>query len=428
MKKNYKKSLIYKSGIASIDQALLSGLNFLISIVLIKTVSKTEYGYYSIFFPITLYMVSIQNAVINVPLAILLITKKGGERRSYPSALFFGQYLLVIPFAVVGIIGGITTYYLNLLEPGISAVIIAISLASIGILCREFFRAYFFANELPKTVLLIDILHIVLLASLTSLMYLFLQLNVAVIFFLMGVSSFLAGIFFIDRKNWKFSRGEIKLSYSENWNYGKWSLMGVTVSHIQQYSYLYLLGLMVSSVAVAEVSAARLLLMPLVLVQTGWNKVILPHGSRLREENRLSRIFKEQVIVSIVFVFIVISLVFIAIFLKPLLLNVILSDKYANSFDYIFYFGAIFSMGFIALSANLGLQVLKKFDVIVKINFFTMLATLLSAYLLILSYGIIGGLIALLIGQTISAILLWIFFAKASYLKSNVPIVSNKIE
>ena len=185
---------------------------------------------------------------------------------------------------------------------------------------------------------------------------------------------------------------------------------------------------MVSSVAVAEVSAARLLLMPLVLVQTGWNKVILPHGSRLREENRLPRLFKEQVIVSIVFVFIVISLVFIAIFLKPLLLNVILSDKYANSFDYIFYFGAIFSMGFIALSANLGLQVLKKFDVIVKINFFTMLATLLSAYLLILSYGIIGGLIALLIGQTISAILLWIFFAKASYLKSNVPIVSNKIE
>ena len=307
MKKNNSKSLLYKAGIASIDQILLSGLSFLISIVLIKIVSKPEYGYYSIFFSITLFMASIQAAVITTPLAVLLITKKGDEKRKYAGALFFGQYLLIIPLAFIGIIGGVITFYFNLLESSTSAIIVAISLASIGILCREFLRAYFFANETPNTVLIIDLLYFALITTLGFLAYTFIQLDVAVVFFLMGLSSFLIGIFFVNRTKWNFSRSDIKSSYSENWKYGKWSLLGVTVTHIQAYSYLYLLGIMVSSVAVADVSAARLLLMPLVLAPAGWKKVILPHGSRLREKSQLPRLFKEQVIISVAFVVITIS-------------------------------------------------------------------------------------------------------------------------
>lgn len=420
MEKNINKSLLYKSGIASIDQAFLSGLNFLISIVLIKIVSKPEYGYYSIFFSIILFMASIQTAVINTPLAVLLITKKGDEKRKYVGSLFFGQNLFLFPLALIGVIGGIVTWYFNLFEPSLSAIIVAISLAFIGILLREFLRAYFFADEIPKTVLIIDVLYVILFIILGFLAYIFSQLNVAAVFFLMGLSSFLVGIFFINRNKWNFSRSDIKLSYSENWKYGKWALFGVTVTHIQTYSYLYLLGIIVSSAAVADVSAARLLLMPLVLAQEGWSKVILPHGSKLRETNRLPRLFKEQVIVSIAFVVVVMFLVFVLIFFKPLLLNIILSSKYANSFDYIFYWGAIFAMGFITLNASFGLQVLKSFELISKINFVTMLVTVLLAYFLINSNSIKGGLLALLIGQTISAIILWYFYAKASFLKKPI--------
>ena len=217
MKKNNSKSLLYKAGIASLDQVLLSGINFLISIVLIKTVSKSEYGLYSIFFPITLFIGSIQNAVVNTPLAVLLITKRGDEKRKYVGALFFGQYLLIFPLAFIGIIGGVITCYFNLLESSASAIIVAVSFASIGILCREFLRAYFFANETPNTVLIIDGLYFVLITTLGFLAYTFIQLDVAVIFFLMGLSSFLTGIFFINRNKWNFSRRDIKSSYSENW-------------------------------------------------------------------------------------------------------------------------------------------------------------------------------------------------------------------
>jgi len=427
MEKNISKSLLYKSGIASIDQAFLSGLNFLISIVLIKIVSKPEYGYYSIFFSIILFMASIQTAVINTPLAVLLITKKGDEKRKYVGSLFFGQNLFLIPLTLIGVIGGMVIWYFNLLEPSLSAIIVAISLAFIGILLREFLRAYFFADELPKTVLIIDVLYVILFIILGFFVYILSQLNVAVVFFLMGLSSFLVGIFFIKRNKWNFSRSDIKSSYSENWKYGKWALFGVTVTHIQTYSYLYLLGIIVSTAAVADVSAARLLLMPLVLAQEGWSKVILPHGSKLRETNRLPRLFKEQAIVSIAFVVVVMSLVFVLIFFKPLLLNIILSAKYTTSFDYIFYWGAIFAMGFIALNASFGLQVLKNFELISKINFVTMVVTVLLAYFLINSNSIKGGLFALLIGQTISSIILWYYYARATFKKkTTIDIIKSQ--
>ncbi|HQF42156.1 MAG TPA: hypothetical protein PK073_04510, partial [Ignavibacteriaceae bacterium] len=388
-----------------------------------KIVSKPEYGYYSIFFSIMLFMASVQTAIINTPLAVLLITKKEDEKRKYAGSLFFGQNLFLFPLAFIGVVVAIALWYFNLLEFSLSAIIGAISIAFIGILLREYLRAYFFADEDPKTVLVIDVLYVILFIILGYLAYILSQLNVASVFFLMGLCSLLVGIFFIKQNIWNFSRSDIKASYRENWKYGKWALFGVTVTHIQTYSYLYLLGIIVSSVAVADVSAARLLLMPLILVQEGWSKVILPHGSKLRETKRLPRLFKEQIAISVAFVIIVFSLVFILFFLEPILLNILLSTKYANSFDYIFYWGAIFAIGFITLNASFGLQVLKHFELISKINFVTMIITVLLAYFLIHSNGSTGGLVALIIGQTVSAIILWYYYTKETFSKKQSSMV-----
>ena len=49
-----------------------------------------------------------------------------------------------------------------------------------------------------------------------------------------------------------------------------------------------------------------------------------------------------------------------------------------------------------------------------------MLVTVLLAYFLIYSNGIEGGLIALLIGQTISAIILWYLLCKSNFLKKTI--------
>ena len=109
IKKNFSTSLIFKFGIASVDQAMISALNLLISIILIKTASKVEYGYYSIAFSISLFLISIQNAIVNAPLAVLLVSKKNAMPHRFATvslSLSFQPFALGLLPAQLFVIGG----------------------------------------------------------------------------------------------------------------------------------------------------------------------------------------------------------------------------------------------------------------------------------------------------------------------------------
>src|SRR5438093_8610912 len=96
-------SLVLKSGVAFLDQAILSGMNFLISLFLIKSVPIEEYGYYAIVFAISLFLVSIQSAVVTTPLAVSLAAKKDEHEEQYVAALYWGQFAVVIPTVCLGL-------------------------------------------------------------------------------------------------------------------------------------------------------------------------------------------------------------------------------------------------------------------------------------------------------------------------------------
>src|SRR5207247_8621463 len=68
---------------------------------------------------------------------------------------------------------------------------------------------------------------------------------------------------------------------------------------VQSYCNLYLIGSLLSTAAAGSVSASRLPLAPLQLLQIGWGKIAIPRGSRLREAHQLRRFINEQAVVTI---------------------------------------------------------------------------------------------------------------------------------
>jgi len=416
-KRKIHSSMILKSIIASADQATLSALSFIISIVLIKTVSKVDYGYYSIGFSIALFLISIQNAIVNTPFAVLMVSKTDNAKKKYTASLFYGQFIVILPVVCIGVLTAAIAHFagFNSTQTSVAA---AISFASVGILFREFIRAYFYAEEMPYKAFKLDVLYVVLFLGCIGFIFLFLKISVAFIFILMGLSGGLASLIYFRSHDWKYDKPAIKQSYKENWQYGKWALLGVIVWHIQNHGYLYLLGTLLGSIAVADVSAARLLMMPLFLARVGWMKIAIPHGSRLREKNQLDRFFKELVLVSIIFVLIVSFYATILFAFSEILQKYILAEKYAESFDYLLLWAAIFAIGFAGGNASYGLQVIKKFDLLSKVNMATMLVTLGCSYIGILNYGIKGGLTALIAGLTIEVVILWYYFAKVVFFLS----------
>lgn len=409
-----RSSLGWRAGIASADQALLSATSFLVSILLIKTVPKAEYGYYSVALPISLFLLSLQNAVVNTPLAVLLASKNGTDRRDYVGSLCYGQFLVILPGACLALLVSALLRYRGL-DPAVASIAVALSAAAVGLLYREFLRSYLFAEEAPLEVLKMDALYVAVFLGLLSVPYLFSGIRVETVFLLTGASALLVALPFGRGRGWSFPPPSVSKSYGENWKFGKWALLGVCVTHVQTYSYLYLLGILSGSVAVADVSAARLLLMPMMLVQVGWGKIAIPHGSKLREEGRIHRFFREQVLSSLVFLVAVAVYVALLLAFSGVLRDSLLTEKYANSFGYVIAWGAIFVVGFAALNASYGLQVTMGFSIITKVSFLAMLVTVGSAYYLIRGYGIAGGLAALLLGEILLAVGLWISFGKTVF-------------
>ena len=128
-------SLFVKSGAAFLDQAILSGANLVTAIVLMKTVPTQEYGYYSIAFAASLFLVSLQNAVVTTPLAVLLAGKCGEEKDNYAGALYWGQIISIVPAAALGVMATGILYW-----SGFDAIKVltvgSVCVAAVGILLR----------------------------------------------------------------------------------------------------------------------------------------------------------------------------------------------------------------------------------------------------------------------------------------------------
>ena len=407
-------SLGWRAGIASADQALLSAMSFLISILLIKTVSKAEYGYYSVALPVSLLLVALQNAVVNTPLTVLLASKQGAERREYVASLCFGQFLVILPAAALGL-AVFAAFRIPGLDATVNSIAAALCAAAGGLLYREFLRSYLFAEEDSLAVLKMDALYVVLSVIALSVLHLISGIRTDTVFFLLGASALLAALPFGRGRGWSFPPRSVSKSYRENWKFGKWALLGVCVTHAQTYSYLYLLGILSGSVAVADVSAARLLLMPMMLIQVGWGKIAVPHGARLREGGQNRLFFRQQVRASLLVLLSIALYVMLLMLFSGVLQAFLLSDKYAASFRYVLAWGVIFAMGFLAVNASYGLQAMMEFDVITKWSSVVMLVTVGSSYFLIRAYGIAGGLAAMILGETLLAIVLWYGFARTVF-------------
>jgi len=410
--KNYKP-LFLKFGISSLDEAIRSVTRFLTAYFLIKTMTKVDYGYYSLIIPITLLILSIQNAIINSPLMVLYVERNKVTQASYVSSLIIAQIFFSLIIFLFTIVIAVTLLLMQIITSAELFMFISVAIAVAGLLSWEFLRGIYFTKELPQAVIKIDIVYFFILCILTLFIYSVFFVNVAIIFILIGISSL--SVSFMQNKSLveHIDLASIKMYLRENWVLGKWALGGVIVTHIQTYGYIYMIGLLISAEAIAEVSAARLLLMPFAFLVQGWGKIAVPRGARLREDNKVKELYKEQIVISILLGILIVIYTTLIISIPENLKDTILSHNYANSYNYVIFIGISLSFKFFSMNAMFGHQALKNFSIITKVNFITMIVVILSSYILINLIGVEGALLASILGQFLLATGLWITFSKS---------------
>lgn len=412
--KTFRNTVLYRSTIAAVDQGLLSLINLGVQILLIKIVTKDEFGYYSLGLSIIMYLMSFQNAVVNTPITVTLAERNNDDKNKYVSAIFTGQFYVLLFICTIGAILSLSIELLGFYTD-YSLLAMSLFIGSFGVLNREFLRSYFFAEERPEKVLKLDIYYGLIYTALIGVSFVLYKINVPLVLMFMGIAAAFDSLILNKEFNYKSKFREIIDHYKGNWQISKWALIGITVTHIQNFTYLYVVGLMLGSAAMGEVSASRLLLMPLGLIINGWGNVIRPYGSKLREEKLLNKFYKHLVLASAGFQLLILIVTILIYIFSDTILKLGFNENYKNIFEYLPLWGLLSGVSFIRANASYGLQVVKKFKSLALVNLGTMIITLLFAIVLTKYWEIKGALIASLIGSIIFAVILWIILYKSVF-------------
>lgn len=396
--------------ISFVDQAILSLANFMVGIFLIRNTGKEDYGAYVFAYAIILFVIGVQNALITNQMTVMAPRKQSNEQDYFCSTLMVGQYLLAIPLGMVSVV--IMFLVANSgFNIGIdSALFLSVVIATQGILLREFFRVFFFLKIKAMTVLLIDIVNVaaIFLGLIAGRMFLPESLNVIAILSF-GVSSLISGILaaHLSGISFKARLREIVATLRETWTNGKWALGGVVVTWFDNQSYIYLLTFMSGPASTAEVSAARLFLMPVALLNASVFRVLMPKWAHYRSDNETRHISSSA---NKALIFIVTSIcVYLVVLLsiKDAATRFLLTKEYSNSNTLILLWGVLFVAQAIKSNFSALLQVFEKFRAITLLNMVSGTVVIGLSVFLISRFGADGSIIGMITGEIVLSKLLF---------------------
>ena len=260
---------------AVIDQALLSFLNFSISIFFVWGASKDQYGYYLLLITPLLLVQSVQSALINSPLATYLPASLSEKKERIVSTAQLMHGWLAAVCTLLAVFALLLIGAFSLVSVS-GFLVVSFCLAIIGTIAREGQRSICYVMGKGVGALWKDFQYGVIL--LLGLVFAFYKNIISAEFVLLAIGSsaiFVVLIGYSNSEKWVFDRSVVR----DFWLCGRWALPSVFATWLSLNSYPYFAKHFIGVSAVADIGASRLLLMPVGLLITAWSNWFRPRIS-----------------------------------------------------------------------------------------------------------------------------------------------------
>ncbi len=274
--------MIRATAISLVDQGLLSALNFLLALVLIRLATQEDYGLYSQLIGLQA-LFSVLHAGLFVSAYLAMLPRlNDGARREYQAGMARAE-LAVTSFSAVFV--AVSTWLVSawLGHPLSFMISAAAAFAVLALWWREFTRARYFAESGVWRVLRLDIGYAVLLLSLLGAIIASHAVTAAAVLWSLGIAGAVISALPLLRQARLVSVGTRSMTaqLSDSWRFARWEVLTslVTWSHAQ--TFVFFAALQGGLAAAAEISAARLLTAPLALVWLSYSSILRPEASRL---------------------------------------------------------------------------------------------------------------------------------------------------
>ncbi len=237
------------------DQAIVSATSFLLFVMIGRWTDPQQLGAYAIVISVLALLAATQESIITRPYSILLHRPAGVPRELAFRALSLSVLLSV----TAAIVMGAAVLLISALEVNRERIEIGWALAGATpfVLMREFARRFSFAHLVIGRAFLLDSAVAGLMMLSLALLAWFGQVSVANVLAVMGavcgVGSF--GWLYLTRREFSWNIHQLKSTFWQNWQMGKWFLSGQIANQALSYMTPWL-TLIIAGTAVTGVYAA----------------------------------------------------------------------------------------------------------------------------------------------------------------------------
>lgn len=388
------------AGIA--DQAVISLANFAVALAVLRLGTKEEFGLYALGYMAVIIANSFAGGLFGSQFTVAQHQRPEAARPRFAAALLLAQTLglaalcaLVLAVLLAGGWGG-----------GFLLTVLAVIPAAAA---HDFLRFHRLARLQPQAALALDSINTLLWAGLAA-GGLALGLDVPLAALgAYGLACALTASLATLTARLPLRQGAAGMAEALRavWNQGRWSVGGVAVAMAQNQAHFYLLGLLAGLAAVAEVNAARMLLMPAAMLLLGVNRTLIPGFAQMWAEGQAARIrpFALRATLALLAAILVFSLLLLAAW-EPIAQH-LLQGRYDGIGPLVALWALVVALQAVTEIGSAQLQAASRFRVL-ALRIATVAGPVVVALVpMILWLGGPGSLLALAAGQAVLAMLLW---------------------
>lgn len=245
------------TGLATIiDQTIVSGTSFCLSVIIARKCSKEELGMYVLGMSIVLFVVGFQNSLITMPYMFYSPRPDGRIDVQYAgSTLTHALGLSIIVIVVLVGVAGIVAYPLGV--SGLGRIVWVLAGVITFILLREYARRICFAWLQPGTAIVMDLLAAtVQIGGLVYFSRLGL-LSATWAYWATGLGCGLAALWWLVswRQNFEVRLSRVTSDFLRNWSFGKWIFAGGLIYTARSDLYPWFLAGLHGTAATATFAA-----------------------------------------------------------------------------------------------------------------------------------------------------------------------------
>jgi O-antigen/teichoic acid export membrane protein len=283
---------IAKGGLAILDQGLISGSNFAISILLARWLVPAQYGAFSLAFSVFLLLSYVYQSLLSEPQGVFSGSAYHQCLRGYLKALL-GIQAVVTVFGIVLLGGAAAAFYFLGKADGLPGALAGIAIASPCILFFWLLRRAYYMNLAPARAVIGAFVYCVLVA-----VGLYVAKHEALIspfsaYLMMAIGALGAGLYLLTQVNKALPPDAVQpptasQAWRKHWEYGRWALAVSVVTWIPYYMYYPLVGAFRGMAEAGQLRALMNLSLPMEQSYTALSILFLPYSARICREKGLS--------------------------------------------------------------------------------------------------------------------------------------------